>query len=390
MNAAQEKQPLLSIVVPTRNRQGCAISLARSLHRSSESDFELVIHDNSDDDYLGRDITALEDPRFRYIHTSDSLNMHENFSRAIEASRGIYVCALGDDDGILVDRALLTLRSIDDQNIDAVLAPVYPYMWPGIHHRLWGEMGGVLWPLKRRFKVRRNLNPLDQVKLMFDDAAVTGLGLLPRVYHGLVTRAALERLRDRAGSYFPAGSPDLASAVGLAFTVGSMIYDPAPLIISGHSPKSGGGSGATGRHHGRLEDQKHLPVHTAEQWPPLIPPYWSGYTIYAQSALVAAEVTAEAPLPCFAFHRLYAACLLYDGKAYRSEVFAAMRRHPSWGPTLVFRTMLSIAALIGLRAVALWGNVRRYRLRRSTVTHFSDMEQLITFLSKPFTDERTA
>jgi hypothetical protein len=382
MIAAQEARPLLSIVVPTRNRQKCAISLARGLSCSTEHAFELVIHDNSDDDQLGRDIKALGDLRFRYIHTSDVLNMHENFTRAIEVSRGVYVCALGDDDGILVDTALRIIESLDGLDVEAVLTPIYPYVWPGVQHRLWGDMGGVLWPLKRRFQNRCRLDPVEQVESVFGDAAVTGLGMLPRVYHGLVARTALERLRERAGSYFPAGSPDLASAIGLAYTVKSMIYDPAPIIISGHSPKSGGGSGAAGRHHGRIEDQPHLPVGIADQWPPAVPRYWSGYTIYAQSAIAAAKAAAQAPLPRFAYHRLFAACFLYDGKAYRNDVIAAIRCHPDWGPVFALRIALSLIALIGLRVPAFLGNIRRYRLNRRSKPHFVDMEHLVHYLTQ--------
>src|SRR5687767_10116731 len=95
-------EPLLSIVIPTRNRLDCAANVARGLSESPEPDFEAIIHDNSSDAQLGALIEELGDPRIRYFHVAEPLNMHANFDRAIGHATGRYVCALGDDDGVIV------------------------------------------------------------------------------------------------------------------------------------------------------------------------------------------------------------------------------------------------------------------------------------------------
>ncbi len=373
--------PLLSIVVPTRNRQECAISLARSLHRSSEQSFELVLHDNSDNDSLGAAVMQLADRRLRYIHTTDRLNMHENFGRAISQSRGLYVCGLGDDDGILVAPALRIIEAARMDGIDAILTAIYPYSWPGLRHWLWGDVGGRIGAAHRQLPSVRVLDPLKQVKSVFADATVTGLGMLPRVYHGIVSRKALDKLLVRTGSYFPGGSPDMANAVGLAFCINSMLYNPQPVVISGHSRKSGGGAGAAGSHHGRIEDQPHLPAGILDRWPASIPRYWSGFTIYAQSAIAAAEDAADQKLPPFAFHRLYASCLIYDRREYRNHIVVAMRSNPDWGAAMVTGVLLSMAGMLVVRIRAFVGNMWRHIVARSQGQRFSDIEDLILHLS---------
>lgn len=380
MSVPSNDVPLLSVVVPTRNRQDCAISLARSLSASAARSFELVFHDNSDDASLGEAVAALSDPRIRYIHSSDRMNMHENFTRAITHARGRYLCGLGDDDGILIEPALQIVEKAYSNGVDAVLTSARAYSWPGLLHWLWGDVGGHVSPIRRRLPFARALDPAEQVAKVFSDATVSGLGLLPRLYHGIVSRTALERLRERSGSYFPGGSPDMANAIGLGYCVETLSYDPRALIISGHSRKSGGGAGSAGKHHGAIEDQPHLPPGILDRWPAAIPRYWSGHTIYAQSAIAAAEDTADGPLPGFAFAKLYAACLVFDRREYRRHIFAAMRVNPAFGPGMAVKVGVNVASLILLRARLFVASIWRNAIMRSRRRSFKDMEDLASYL----------
>lgn len=380
MSVPSNDVPLLSVVVPTRNRQDCAISLARSLSASTAHSFELVFHDNSDDASLGEAVAALGDPRIRYIHSSDQLNMHENFTRAITQARGRYLCGLGDDDGILIEPALQIVEKAYSNGVDAVLTSARSYSWPGLLHWLWGDVGGYVSPTRRRLPCARAVDPVEQVAKVFSDATVNGLGLLPRLYHGIVSRAALERLRERAGSYFPGGSPDMANAIGLGYCVETLSYDPGAVIISGHSRKSGGGAGSAGKHHGAIDDQRHLPPGILDRWPAAIPRYWSGHTIYAQSAIAAAEDTADRPLPGFAFAKLYAACLVFDRREYRRDIFASMRVNPAFGPGMAVKVGLNIASLTLLRTRLFVASIWRNAIVRSRRRSFKDMEDLASHL----------
>ncbi|KGB54081.1 Glycosyl transferase family protein [Sphingopyxis sp. LC81] len=381
MSTISDDVPLLSIVVPTRNRGDCAISLARSLCASAARSFELILHDNSDDDSLGEAIADLADARIRYFHSPDRMNMHENFTRAIVHSRGIYLCGLGDDDGILIEPALQIVESAHANGVDAILTSVRSYSWPGLQHWLWGDVGGQILPTRRKLPFAKKLDAVEQVAEVFSDATVRGLGLLPRLYHGVVSRTALDRLLARTGSYFPGGSPDMANAVGLSYCVDALIYDPRAVIISGHSRKSGGGAGSAGKHHGAIEDQPHLPPGIIDRWPVAIPRYWSGHTIYAQSAIAAAEDATDRALPEFAFHRLYAACLVFDRAEYRRHIFSAMRQNPNFGAAMAVRVAVGVVGMTALRARAFFGSVWRNSIVRSRRRSFSGIDDLVSHLS---------
>ena len=342
--------PLLSIIVPTRNRQEFAANLAQSVIASESSDFELLFHDNSDNDRLGETLAGLDDHRIRYVHSSDAMNMHENFTRAVQVSNGRYVCALGDDDGILIEPALRLLAVAEAGGHDAVRTARYSYLWPGLRHWLLGDVGGQLMSPALRNRTPQVLDPAIERTKVFSNAAVMGIGLLPRLYHGFVTRRCLDDLYERTGSFFPGGSPDLANAVGLSFCVNTILYSDVPVIISGHSAKSGGGAGAAGTHHGDLERQPHLPADTVANWPAQIPRYWSGFTIYAESAYTAARRAARHDDVDIDFSALYAACLVFDGRSYWPRVLAAMRTHPRYGIGLFVATGFKAVGMVWLRA----------------------------------------
>lgn len=372
-------RPLLSIVVPTRNRQNCGLSLVKGLHASEARNFKLVLHDNSDNDSLGAAVAELGDPRLRYSHTSDKLNMHGNFDRAIKQAKGVYVCGLGDDDGILVEPALALLQTALDRDIDAVLPGIHSYSWPDLRRWYWGDVGGRLFPSVTPAH-ERLLDPETELAAVFACGVTRGLGLLPRAYQGIVSRRSLDVVKARCGTYFPGPSPDMANAVALAATVRSIWLHPKPVIISGHSPKSGGGAGAAGQHHGRLEDQPHLPAGTIEAWTPAIPRFWSGFTIYAQSAQMAAIQSRSAPPPRLGLTKLYATCLVFERRVYWPEVWKAMRRNADFGPGLMLRVAGTTIVMLAQRTRSFIASFFRYRFDRGDPRRFTDVEDLMRVL----------
>lgn len=374
---------LLSVVVPTRDRAEYAASLIRSLHESTSGDFELVVRENSSRPELGDLIASLGDPRIRYDYSTEDLNMHQNFDQAIALATGSFVCALGDDDGILIDRALHTLAFARTEGVDAVLTQTLIYNWPGLRHRFWGDVGGTMAGEMFREMSERLLDPAEERDRIFRSGVTIGLGLLPRVYQGFVSRRSLDALRQKCGTCFPAASPDMANGVGLVPFVNRVLYTPRAAVISGHSPRSGGGAGAAGRHHGRLEDRTNLPLGTLQTWDPAIPRFWSGVTIYAQSAIAAAKASAPSPSIPLAHHRLYAACLIYEPRAYWPDVLAAAHAAPGSKVLLTIRVVGAVARTLAKRAVTFLSNTLSVGRARRAERHETLGEAAASLSSGP-------
>lgn len=371
---------LLSIVIPTRNRSEYAANLLAALNASTEEDFEVIVHDNSEHANLSDVISKLNDPRIRYRHTAEKLNMHENFDRAIDLARGEYVCAIGDDDGVLISAALAALRRAKSKKAEALLTEQYFYSWPGVRHNIWGEMGGVL--LKARTfpgQRERILSPQTELEDLYRRGSVGGLGLLPRVYHGYVARKSLVRLKAECGTCFPGASPDMANAVGLTKFVSRLFFDPTVTIISGHSPKSGGGSGAAGQHHSELKDAHHLPKDSIMNWDQRLPQFWCGTTVYAQSALEAAAAVRALPITQFNFFNVCAACLAFESATYRHHILTAMTINRHSHSILWLFVLYHFIKISLRRARSFSKNISAYRL--GTSEHFIDMAEIIRHLT---------
>ncbi len=136
---------------------------------------------------------------------------------------------------------------------------------------------------------------------------------LPKVYHAVVSRAALDRVYNKSGSYFPGPSPDMANAIGLCCTLKNHVYLEFPIIISGFSYKSTGGMGARGAHIGDIKSMKHLPKDTDKLWEKKVPKLWTGETIYAESTIKSLRAMGEdEALKKFNYLNMYAAFISYN------------------------------------------------------------------------------
>ena len=130
---SQSDRPILSIIIPSRNRAKYAVLAIRSVLSYPSDRFELVIQDNSSNDELELAIRPhRHDPRVIYNHTREPLDVIENFTRGLELATGIYVTFFGDDDGAnpeIVDAAVWA-----NQNNVEVLITTRPseYYWPDV------------------------------------------------------------------------------------------------------------------------------------------------------------------------------------------------------------------------------------------------------------------
>jgi glycosyltransferase involved in cell wall biosynthesis len=316
---------LLSIAIPTKNRQKYLKILADEVLLSSRQDFEIVIQDNSDDDSLRAWIDDRNDPRLRYNYHAGWISVVDNCDQAVLACSGKFICMLGDDDGIMLDESLDELAAAHNEGVDAVMGPVVNYIWPDLAHPLIDKYGGKLYLRP----VKGTTTSEDLCKLgrrVVAHGGAMGLEDLPCVYHGFIRRSALNKLYEISGSFFPGPSPDMANAIGLTSVLKKLRRAKRVLIITGHSISSGAGAGTKGKHHGPVADQSHLPSDTVETWYPDVPFFWSGPTIYAQSLRRALDRTENTTLGKPDLAWVYAACRLFHVE-YRDARKVAMQHY---------------------------------------------------------------
>jgi glycosyltransferase involved in cell wall biosynthesis len=234
----------LSVVIPTRNRPGTAAETVRlAAAAGSVSEVEVIVQDCSDDAVLG---TVLADagliPRVKYLHTSETLSMPENWNRGIARAHGEYVTVIGDDDSVSLD-ILAVVRWAQAHDLDAVRGADRAQFWyPDIGDE--ALAGTMVMP---RFTGQTTI--LDAAPRLLE-ATSTGdhYHLLPTIYHNIVRRSVLERIYQKSGGYVRGSSPDIYSAFAIACEIDRYGVVDYPVVLVGASAPSNTNRGRLGTH----------------------------------------------------------------------------------------------------------------------------------------------
>ena len=284
-----EKNPLVSVVIPTYNRYEYLYACVDATRSIESAELEIVIQDNTEDN---KDFKAfienINDSRIKYYHKAEHVSVVDNCDMGILHANGDYICMIGDDD-CACESIIRAARYCKENDIESCCFP-----FPGFN---WGDMTferGIKKRARYNIRVKADglIKSLDSRK-EFEKSLHNGAGLkptMPRVYHGLVARVCLDRIYNKLGTFFPGPSPDMANAVAVCMESKSTVYIGDYLIVSGYCHKSSTGEGNRGQHFGRIEDKPWLPKDTIEKWDKNIPMVFSGETIIAQSTVQAMQL----------------------------------------------------------------------------------------------------
>jgi glycosyltransferase involved in cell wall biosynthesis len=278
-------QPLLSIVIATRNRVPYCIESIRTVLGITGEALELVIQDNSDNEELKRLVTGMPDPRLVYNYTPPPFSMIDNFNLAISLAKGTYVCLIGDDDSVC--RQIVDVASWAKQNnIDSVCPTVFnEYIWP----EAFGDQRDSTLMIPGS---NPNIKEKDSSAALHEFFRGGALDYLkkgfPKLYHGIVKRSCLEEIKARTGNYIGGLSPDIYSAVALSCVVRSHILLGIPVTIAGACKASATIASMNGRHSGELKNAPHFRDMKEYSWDKNIPYVYSVETIWAETAMKAA------------------------------------------------------------------------------------------------------
>lgn len=276
--------PLLSIIIPTKNRYIYLKEVLKVLKSIKYESLEYVITDNTPDNAtFSNFINELNDDRFKYFHIRENMSQTENSDYALSKANGKYICFIGDDD-VILENIFVMVEKMQKENIDCIIQDPVTYYWPDVDFKF---------PSSKQQSASFNFGNYYRyefieidLKQEFDivmKSGATKIGLLPRVYHGIVKKEILDKVKVKCGSYFPGPSPDMASSVALTLLSSRTVFSKMTFTISGKSGKSASGMGLSHTHKGDLK-KDFLPKDILDTWNYKIPKFWSCSTIWAQSA----------------------------------------------------------------------------------------------------------
>ena len=323
-----KSSPLLTVVIPTHNRQQYARYAIESVLSINSSKLQLVVHDTSNTDELQLLVAnSINDERLKYIRHPGLLSMTENHNAAMSSAEGDYVCLIGDDDTIMPE-ALEAVEWAAENGFDALSPTVVAnYAWPDFRSRFFGfGHAGRLYIQKRFNGVRIPVLKTALRKSMRN--AAQGTEYLPKIYHGFVRRSLMETIREVSGAYFHGSSPDVSGAIGVALMRPAFAEIDFPLTLPGASGKSNTGRSAVNTHKGSLRSDPQTARFASHGWPREVPPFFSVETVWAHAAIETLRRIDPPALKNFDFMRLYATCWLRHG-AYRHLTLKTFRA-ASW------------------------------------------------------------
>lgn len=276
---------LLSIVVPTKDRYPYLKKLIELIISFHSDDIELVIQDNSDDNReFSEYIKSLDKKIIKYNYIHGQIPMSKNSDNAILNSSGDYICFIGDDDGVTID-IIDCVKYMKANNIEAVRSIPASYCWPEVGSNRFLKMGSrVVYDTPKNFIVQ--VSSQEALEELIHKGFISR-GRLPLVYHGIVSRKALEKVYEIGGTFFPGSSPDISSGVALSFVVDNVCFYNKIVTFSGSSKYHGGGVYTSGKKHPDLADIKWLLPGAVDNWDPRLPKIGEGDPIWCDSSIKA-------------------------------------------------------------------------------------------------------
>ena len=281
-----KEKPLLSIVVPTKDRYYYLKQLILLIKNFNSEEIELVIQDNTTDNAeILEFIADLKYGNLKYFHTKGQIPIYLNADKAIRNSNGEFVCMVGDDDGVtryIVDAC----NWMKTNSVECLTCKGFYYRWPDAitAKRFKGTLEVSSWDFTTRI-----LYTKDVLKDLMDKGMINR-GDLPLVYHGIVKRSTLDKIWDVCGSFFPGASPDIANGIALSLVTERVAISTIPYAYSGASQHLGGGATKIkDQATTNFKDIPFLPSNIESIWNKRVPKVWAACSIWCESAIEAME-----------------------------------------------------------------------------------------------------
>lgn len=285
--AASTSAPLLSIVIPTRERADTlACAIATALDQRSRR-FEVLVGDNDSQDGTRRLVESIADPRLRYVNPGARLSMSDNWEFALGHAAGRYVLYIGDDDAVMpgaIDRL--------EPLLESSASPIFTwsratYMWPTAGQ---GARSGGIPPPPPRAEI--DIRALAQAVMR---RGGYGFQRPPSVYHAVFHRDVLSAIGGRAGRVFRTSQPDVFVAFAAPGVTRYALALDFLVTVIGHAEKSNGGGVAAGPAVARHRWQQLMDEHGAMTLhPSLFPGVPARVNLISDTLLVAKDLFPEA------------------------------------------------------------------------------------------------
>lgn len=227
--------PLLSIVIPTRQRHDTLVYAMASILEQDFKDLELIVMDNFSSPETAEVVASFNDARVAYYRSPQRLSMTENWELGLSYATGEYVSILGDDDAFIPDAFKLCESLISLYKLKIISWQQSIYTWPSFI---------VPWERDQLYvELKQSASILDSKFIL--KQVYQGLATytnLPMLYNSFVHKDIINAVKFHYGQYFLSYCPDVYSGIVNAWFSDRYFFSLRPFSISGLSRHSTGSS----------------------------------------------------------------------------------------------------------------------------------------------------
>lgn len=275
-------KPILSVVVPTKDRYKYLKHLIKLIQSYNSEDWEIVVQDNTDDNTeIVEFLNELNYSGCKYFHEKGQLPMTTNADKAILHSEGEYVCFLGDDDGICPN-AIEYCKLMKEKGYEALRSNLPSYNWPDSEGK-YDDHSGRVFVTKVTFD-KKELDSINELRDVLN-RGIIDRGNLPSVYHGIVARVALDKIYKKCNTFFPGQSPDISNGVATSLVVPAYLMVGDVVTISGASKFHGGKTKGMNKQYPGIKDVVWFRPEAEDNWDNKLPKIAVGSIIWAESCI---------------------------------------------------------------------------------------------------------
>lgn len=230
----QADKPLLSILIPTRNRGRYLKYAIQSALNIQSNDVEIIVSENYGSDDGWEVANSFSDPRMEVLRPNRPLPMHENWEFLLSRASGRWITFIGDDDAVMPHCAVY-LSFLDSRfpEAEAIVTPRAYYFWEEAYNA--SDISKCSFELSHKEVWRDSKKALD----LCLTNKVNYLSL-PQIYSGGFHRYSLVQrvIRLQGGHYFRSVTPDAYSAVVATLHTYRYLEVGVPMTWVGTSPSS--------------------------------------------------------------------------------------------------------------------------------------------------------
>lgn len=275
------KKPLLSVIIATKDREPYCIAAIDSILSYQDDRIHIAIADNSGTTQVKDYVAGLNSPYISYEYDPGPVSSIDNFNKANGLVKGEYSIMIGDDDTILPNCVEIAAWMKSNQVESVSSARLIDYIWPSAEVNIdgWLTIPG----FTGSYKV---LNNEESLRRLLHNGLLGYLNYgMPKIYHGIVKSSCMEEIKKRTGNYYGGLSPDIYAAVSLSIVIKQNYVIDIPFSIAGVCKTSTSYHGPKGPQVGTFEDIPHFRHREFYKWNEIVPKFYSGLTIWAESGL---------------------------------------------------------------------------------------------------------